>query len=251
MKRFSSLISHLSSLPRERRFTLIELLVVIAIIAILAAMLLPALNQAREKAHSISCTSKLKQMGQAQGMYSSEYEDYIAFCGTGVKWTKVWSWRHLIAPYMGMPQLLTCGSDGSTATYSPPMYRCPTYRNEAHLNDPVGKIYGTYGWNHSRYNSRLTGGYFDSTEYKTGKLSKIKTPSRMFIVTEGYWEIYGKGLQEGGALYSSSNYIMPTWHSNGHNDAYLDGHAAWMKGHVPAYVIGDRDSMAFYLGVEQ
>lgn len=60
-----------------RNFTLIELLVVIAIIAILSALLLPALNSARGKARTIRCTGNLKQVGSSLNMYISDYADYF------------------------------------------------------------------------------------------------------------------------------------------------------------------------------
>lgn len=72
------------------RFTLVELLVVISIIAVLAAMLLPALNKARSKAQAIQCVSNLKNIGLCLQNYTGSYNDFIPWGGI----RRLYGWAH-------------------------------------------------------------------------------------------------------------------------------------------------------------
>jgi len=167
-------------MPRRRRaaFTLIELLVVIAIIAILAAMLLPALAQAKERAKAIQCVNNAKQMGLATMLYAGDNNECYPYginSKNNASWADPSAWYIQLLPYLG----------SSTNSGGSKVYACPSDREGAQQTYPLAPGYVRFqiSYRASAYMFRPNDGSI-KTALRT---TVVPAPSSTLMITEKEW----------------------------------------------------------------
>ena len=128
---------------KKHTFTLIELLVVIAIIAILAAMLLPALAKAREKAEQITCTNNLKQVGLSTRLYGNDFKDWLVPSDSnGGGSTGTFDPELLWGAFMARYGYLSTPYDGNGTPPNVPELNCPAADKECAITTYTSYNYG-------------------------------------------------------------------------------------------------------------
>ena len=216
-----SIQSHLPAHIHARQgFTLVELLVVIGIIAVLIAILLPALTRAKESANKTVCTSNMRQLGVALMMYANDNKGMLPWPGSSDPWSESWAMALLNKKYIPQGSEAALAGNGGS-----PILNCPS--------DVVPRRWG----NASAYMANAGHwqywcGWINPPVGKACRITKIKRPSEFIYLFE---------RADDSAILGPSGYSY--WYADlqisphrtktdpkGSNVVFGDGHAAWVTG---------------------